>query len=331
MAIASVVATSGVARAQSVELEASAFRRGNADDGGDGGRTDEADGINRAECARRETWHYEVTTEEYGGETLTVWVGHECDESEKRDDGCEQIGSVSLGSDTKHSQDVELDAADIASASGSGCDDLDDTVRLWFLVLAAAGSEDAAAPESFASSPDIPIDTVPLDPPEDLAASPGETRVTLDWKDDDEEAGFYVACARSDETLDADAGSESCVGDALPAGFVAGADYEPAWRCDASSADAQPLSGTSARIDDLTDGVQARLAVASVDEMGNPSALSAVVCATPQEVDDFFEQYHQAGGRAGGGDCGIAPGPGGLGGPALLGIVGLSALRRRRP
>ena len=82
----------------------------------------------------------------------------------------------------------------------------------------------------------------------------------------------------------------------------------------------------------LTNGVTTRIAVSAVDNFGNPGPVSAVVCATPNAVDDFFDGYKNAGGGAG---CAIGPtvtitaatATGLL--FACCGIVGLR-LRRRR-
>jgi MYXO-CTERM domain-containing protein len=43
--------------------------------------------------------------------------------------------------------------------------------------------------------------------------------------------------------------------------------------------------------------------VASFDAHGNDGVASNAACATPEEVDDFFEWYRELGGEAGGGYC----------------------------
>jgi hypothetical protein len=45
------------------------------------------------------------------------------------------------------------------------------------------------------------------------------------------------------------------------------------------------------------------VAVAAYDTLGNVGKLSSVACGTTEEVTDFFENYRQAGGKAGNG-CG---------------------------
>jgi hypothetical protein len=68
--------------------------------------------------------------------------------------------------------------------------------------------------------------------------------------------------------------------------------------------------------------------VAAVDALGNAGPLSNVACATPKEVNDFFENYRNAGGSAGGGFCalGARPAPG----AAAFFVVALLVRRWRR-
>lgn len=76
------------------------------------------------------------------------------------------------------------------------------------------------------------------------------------------------------------------------------------------------------------------VAVAAYDKFGNSGQLSAVSCATPREITDFYQAYKDAGGQGGGGYCafnGSNRNVYGLGLSALvLGIVGRLARRRHR-
>lgn len=53
----------------------------------------------------------------------------------------------------------------------------------------------------------------------------------------------------------------------------------------------------------LTNGQLWAVAVAAVDTLDNVGPLSELACAVPEGVTDFFEQYRNAGGQAGGGFC----------------------------
>jgi hypothetical protein len=85
-----------------------------------------------------------------------------------------------------------------------------------------------------------------------------------------------------------------------------------------ASGEAQPLQN----------GVSYAVAVAAVDALGNAGPLSNVACATPKEVNDFFETYRNSGGSAGGGFCalGARPAPG----AAAFFVVALLVRRWRR-
>jgi hypothetical protein len=89
---------------------------------------------------------------------------------------------------------------------------------------------------------------------------------------------------------------------------------------------------TKIEASDLSNKTTYALAIAGYDEVDNPGVLSEVVCGTPGDLDDFFEIYRRAGGKAGGGLCGVslgAPRPAGLfAATGLAALLGL-ALRRR--
>jgi hypothetical protein len=72
--------------------------------------------------------------------------------------------------------------------------------------------------------------------------------------------------------------------------------------------------------------------VAARDLVGNAGTLSELACASPKDVIDFFENYRDAGGMAGGGICSIDASASGrsfsLGGAGVA-LAGLALLRRR--
>jgi hypothetical protein len=93
----------------------------------------------------------------------------------------------------------------------------------------------------------------------------------------------------------------------------------------------------------LTDGVTYAVAVAAVDNSGNPgppSAQSPTTCNYPAPVNDFYALYRGAGGQAGGGFCALQGGTkldASSGSPVsstiALGTLGAAAIavgRRRR-
>jgi hypothetical protein len=83
----------------------------------------------------------------------------------------------------------------------------------------------------------------------------------------------------------------------------------------------------------IFDGVQYAVGVAAFDDTGNTGILGPLSCVVPAKVKDFWTEYTNAGGLAGGGFCALQ-GPGMPVSGSLLGIgIGVAALtyvRRRR-
>jgi hypothetical protein len=81
----------------------------------------------------------------------------------------------------------------------------------------------------------------------------------------------------------------------------------------------------------LVNGTSYAVAVAATDAYGNAGPLSSVICKTPQPTTDFWEDYKNAGGRAGGCSTGSAELP--LGSMSVIGVLmalAISSARRRR-
>jgi hypothetical protein len=90
----------------------------------------------------------------------------------------------------------------------------------------------------------------------------------------------------------------------------------------------------------LENGIRYAVAIAPYDKVGNVGKLSTLDCATPEDVNDFFDLYREAGGKAGGGFCSVdGPGsaaPRGVFAAAAAAVSGLMLgirrlVRRRRP
>jgi hypothetical protein len=56
----------------------------------------------------------------------------------------------------------------------------------------------------------------------------------------------------------------------------------------------------------LVNGSEYAVAVAAVDQLGNPGELSNVACGVPEPVTGFYEEYKGDGGEGGGGFCGLS-------------------------
>ncbi len=91
-------------------------------------------------------------------------------------------------------------------------------------------------------------------------------------------------------------------------------------------------TSTSINVTNLKDGFYYNIAVAATDAVGNVGPLSNVVCGEPQPVTDFWGEYTNANGKAGGGFCstesvGVPAGTSGLG---VLMVSSMVAMIRRR-
>lgn len=366
--LASLIASApGLAAAQTLTIdEVGKFRRANEDndaahpdvDGGDPRRIKafgaNVGGINLDECERGEEWEIIASVGGYLDKNLFVYTGSACDTQDARtggeDDDCKLIETIPLG--TNSTQEITLGehdmypgidalpANEIANIHGETCEDLDDNLRVWLVILVAEGDETPVASLAFPQGGDIRVKTGRPEAPSDVTAGPGEGQVELDWDGATEGQRYYVACSpmpgeQGSGGGTTDAGQEVC-GAPATAGFAEGAVFDRSWRCDQGSETvfADGTAAESASIDGLTDGTQYSFAVVSVDEVGNPSLLSELACSTPQPVDDFFENYRDAGGTAGGGICACTTGPAAPsptgGGLVLLSAAGLAILFFRR-
>ena len=135
------------------------------------------------------------------------------------------------------------------------------------------------------------------------------------------EAGTQTACTSSvlipGSTTNSEGGVTSTVVRPPP---------DPIYKCGSSAA-----TSSTVTISGLTNGVNYKIAAAASDIYGNVGPLSALVCATPQPIDDFWNVY---GGPAGGGFCalegaGMPAGAAAFAGAMLVAAIGLVRRRRR--
>jgi hypothetical protein len=72
----------------------------------------------------------------------------------------------------------------------------------------------------------------------------------------------------------------------------------------------------------LVNGKTYAVSVAALDSFGNVGELASPICQFPEETTDFWRNYRNAGGGAGGGYCSVRE-PGGPAGTFALGAVAL--------
>jgi hypothetical protein len=64
-------------------------------------------------------------------------------------------------------------------------------------------------------------------------------------------------------------------------------------------------SATGGDVDGLTNDIPYAVAVAGVDDIGNPGPMSNVACGIPKHTNQFYSAYRDAGGKGGGGFCAL--------------------------
>lgn len=105
-----------------------------------------------------------------------------------------------------------------------------------------------------------------------------------------------------DTTTSSDVTSDGAAGVCPDGGFSEGDEYISSYSCSGEL-------GSSTRVYELrglTNNVPYKVSVVAIDAFGNESVIGAIVCATPSEVDDFWEVYKKSGGGDDGGFCFVA-------------------------
>lgn len=304
--------------------------------------------INREDCLGSDEFSFSVRVSEADGANFEVWLGQggaSCLLSSERATtgvGCTQLDTFALPAEANFT--VIIPSAKIAG-SMSGVDSCIDNstnteprgVTLYFMVL--DGNEDVG--EGSYNAWDLTaVDLLGPVAPTELSVGIGDEQLIVSFEpkaDDGDRSGYYVYSERldgggggggsggsGDGGMGGVGGSVAgeCVGATLVPGEV------PAPGSGKASADATEISAKG-----LENYVPYAVGVAAYDSVGNVGKLSSLVCATPLPVDDFYKNYRNAGGRAGGGYCSLSPGLRGdvlLFGGAAAALLGIALRRRAR-
>ncbi|WP_437613323.1 hypothetical protein WMF20_11815 [Sorangium sp. So ce834] len=295
--------------------------------------------ISREDCLTDNDLRFTVTLTGFStSQTLEVWVSEsqDCTLYSNRDTGtrCRRIKAVSPLDDT---MEIELSAKEIAAALGAeGCEGTRSStgavsVTMYFMRLESLDQDgpDHAKWES------TKMDLQGPKPPTEVEAHPGDGRLLVDFKQNEDEdvEGYYLYCDGGGQSSSGAGGAGAGGGDdgagaagggsgggATGAGssgcqasrLVPGEVPESALRCGkvgkANRGEAMKFDNGEA----IANGKPYVVGVAAYDLVGNAGPLSELSCATPVDVDGFFEKYRDAGGQAGGGFCSVG-GPIGAG------------------
>ncbi|WP_437319538.1 hypothetical protein [Sorangium sp. So ce385] len=305
--------------------------------------------ISREDCLTDNDLRFTVTLSDFStSQTLEVWVSEsqDCTLYSNRDTGtrCRRIQTVSPLDDT---MEIELSSKEIAAALGAEeCEGTRSStgavsVTMYFMRLESL-DEDGPDHAKWESTK---LDLQGPKPPTEVEAHPGDGRLLVDFKQNEDEdvEGYYLYCDGGGQSSPGAGGAGAGGGDggAGEAGggngggttgdgssgcgasrLVPGEVPETALRCGKVG---KANRGEAAKFDDgaaIANGTSYVVGVAAYDLVGNAGPLSELSCATPIEVDGFFEKYREAGGQAGGGFCSVG-GPVGAGRwvSAPLGVV----------
>ncbi|MCL2778918.1 MAG: hypothetical protein FWD73_13035 [Polyangiaceae bacterium] len=215
----------------------------------------------------------------------------------------------------------------------------------------------------------IQVDTIGPDAPTGLSHLPGNTRIKVSWDAIGEggvvaltgvkvycdpsrplaatDAGTTLVC--NDADADEDAGCTqvpneggTAAQDCYSPNFVntdgspilPDKDFDAKFLCGSiSGSTGNAVYARSVGGQSLVNGTNYAVAVAATDAFDNVGPLSAVQCEVPEVTTDFWEDYKDAGGGAGGGYCTTGNVGSPIGSLSVLGITGmlaLSTLRRIR-
>jgi hypothetical protein len=249
----------------------------------------------------------------------------------------------------------DFDVAQLV-ASVTNCEDsagttVPNTVTLFIMAIASE-TEDAVDYCTY----DAQVDLLGPPPPTDVSAGPGDGALLIDFSTSTEEDtnGYSVYCddgtgvsamggggagptttgvggaggaGGAGVTSTVAAGSLGC---GISSVLIPGQDPDP--RFLVASQNAPTISAKTSNGKPMVNGQTYACAVAALDIVGNQGKLSNVICGTPQPNDDFFGQYRNDGGQAGGGLCSMSRGSTAF--AAVAGALGAALLAfgaRRRP
>jgi hypothetical protein len=193
------------------------------------------------------------------------------------------------------------------------------TRTLWFMVLNEDLQAPANAGTSWVQKWTYTYDLVGPKAPTGVSAGIGENALVVKWSEaedadsDIDEYWFLCEPPPGGDTGAAGAGggaddggpddpldSEDCESTVFQEGDVLTRATIAEHACGHA-----PATASSGETSALTNFVHYTVAVVGRDDYRNYGKLSAIACATPEPVTDFFEAYRDAGGKAGGGFCSI--------------------------
>lgn len=249
--------------------------------------------ISRLDCIEDITFelYIDISDEDTDGRELYLFSGSNCDDTDD-ESGCDDDVIRLDAEDTVVDIPVSwiLDDESCTTSTSSA---------VYVGLLENAYEKDDNA--TWGSSISFDIDGTPPAAPTDIFAELGDEKllVSFVYDEDDSFEGALLLYAEADQqvevdggvTDDADAGvSDECTGALVEGGDVTG---------DLNYVEITDGSVEEGYIRSLTNGVTYQIAVAAIDENGNVSPVSEVICEAPGETVSFLDEYLNAGGESG--------------------------------
>jgi hypothetical protein len=271
--------------------------------------------ISHEDCLEDVTYTFSlVASDTSNSQTFEVWVGAgntDCSDKGSRTTTplcwpvySEVAGKTNLSVTLRSQQMLGIAPESQVTGAVDSCDPEDTTVTaaqtmsVYFLIVGDGDESKAEATYS------LKYDLLGPPPPTGLETGVAERQIPLSWDRDEEGTteitGYRFYCAPNEAEVSDDE-PDACSSRLLVAGEIP----DPELAC--GSVDGSTATGGIAR-GGLDNGRSYVVAVASEDALGNLGVLSEPTCATPAEVDDFYELYENAGGEGGGGLCAIGHG-----------------------
>jgi MYXO-CTERM domain-containing protein len=320
-----VLVVAGRAAAMKVDLESV-----------DGKTTETEEPINLEQCERNITLKFRVTND-LPSKYLFVMRGSECN-TDRSGDNTNTCTVVFEGKMDTLLIDVPLTTKQLGLECGSS----DSDIHLYF--LGQASESDKLNESTDFVELTLAVDTVPPPAPTNVEGGEGEHSIPIDWEFEGADVETFRVyyervsnCPQGSVLCDYSPGCASN-GDGTASETTAddaGVEPNEEVTAEVDAVDYDEVS-SSLRSHDLMDvvgiGETAAVAVVAVDEAGNQSLASNVVCIEGVATVGFCEINENMGGKCESG-CSVGPGPGAHPGrlpAALLVLLAVACIRFRR-
>ncbi|MCL2726572.1 MAG: hypothetical protein FWD69_19300 [Polyangiaceae bacterium] len=321
------------------------------------------EGVSLQDCVDDQSIQFPLTLSNFvANAPLQVWasLGDDCTTQTARSGGVQTCWQLVSGIPLSTNPSVNISVRAIMSgvlsatstdASESICGTIPrSTVAVNFLYFDPGNIATASANVAV----NVAVNTIGPDAPTGLTHLPGNQRIHVYWDAIGEGGvnaitGVKVYCdptqanpgdADADvdadvdaDDADADAASTS-TGDCFSPNFVSanGGSIQPDNAFDSQFLCGSITGNTGSQViasevggHPLENGVSYAVALAATDDFQNVGPLSEVQCETPQPTTDFWENYKDAGGGAGGVYCTVDGVGLPMGGVSVLGVAGMFA------